>query len=95
MSPKRGGSFALPLRPLVCFSYGKLSEFAAQAESEGKRGFAAQAETLDTSGLAALVEPVENIRSLPPWSNPLGKLEFAALADSYCDPRILDESVHT
>ena len=57
-------------------------------------GFAAQAESLDASGLAALVEPVENIRSLPPWSNPLGKLESAALAGSYCDSRILDDSAH-
>ena len=33
-------------------------------------------------GLAALVESVEKLRSLPPWSNPWKNLEFAALVES-------------
>ena len=60
----------------------------------GEKGFAAQAESLDASGLA-FGRARGNIRSLPPWSNPSGKMEFAALVDSYCDMRVLDESVHT
>ena len=59
-------------------------------------GSAAQANP-GFSGLAAQVEPVEKedgkIRNLPPRSNPLGKLEFAAQALFYYDSRVLRETV--
>ena len=59
-------------------------------------GSAAQANP-GFSGLAAQVEPVEKkdgkIRNLPPRSNPLGKLEYAAQALFYYDSRVLRETV--